>query len=454
MPKRLVICLLSVLVAATATTASSAETTAKWTRVTDASGDSTDEVAPARTADGVLHVVWRKRLGPGRDAVAHTTVSPAGKVGGSSLAAAPFAAITNPDLAVGLDGSLRVFFGAQTGITESSGIRTASRGPGAASWSLDSARISASTVTPSAVGAVVGARGDPIVSWVTGPQLLVHSGSSAGDPDQQLGPSKGCCFNQPGLVTSGVETLMGFHSNIRGQSGIFVRRVSPTMGFARLAPGSATGGAAIEIDQRLPITARIGVSGVYVAYCGGYPECHRVLLWRVGAAKATTVGTGADVEAVNVAAGPEGRIWVLWEDNDANRLYARRSSRSVSCMGAVVGVHPPAGSDPVWTLTGEGSLGPLDLFANVAPSVTAKAATWHTRILPGLTVSARGGSARITIEVTDACDPVAGAKVKVGGKTLTTNASGLATVDLPPGSFVAVASKSGYTSGSARITSR
>jgi len=213
-----------------------------------------------------------------------------------------------------------------------------------------------------------------------------------------------------------------------------------------------TGGQTIEIDQRLPVTARSGAPGIYLAYCGGYPECHTVLLWRAGTGTARTVGAGGDVENVNVAPGPDRRLWVMWEDNHANAILARRSDPSVGCMGAAVAVDQPPGSDPVWTLTGEGSLGPLDLFANAAASGTSPAATWYTRVLPGLTLAAQGGST-VRFKVTDACRPVAGARIRVGGGAVVTDAKGMAAADLPAGSYRAVATKSGYTSASARVTS-
>jgi len=430
----------------------SSETRTAWTRVTPATGDSNDEVGHARTTTGVLHVVWRRRVGPNREEIAHTTVSPAGKPGATTVAATPFVLVTDPDLVVMPDGSLRVFFGAQTGITESSGVRTATATAGGSGWSLDPERVSASTVTPSDVGAAVSAGGVPIVSWIAGPVLSLHTGLSPADPDRALGPSPKCCFNRPALVTAGGQTLLAFHSNVAGQEGIFVRPVAPTLGPAHRAPGSTTGGQTVAVDERTPVTARSGAAGVYAAYCGGYPECHTVLLWRVGSAKARTVGEGRDVENVNVAPGPDGRLWVMWEDNDANALLARRSDPSVGCMGAIVAVDQPPRSSYVWALNGEGSLGPLDVFANAAPTRVGSAATWHTRILPGLALVATGGKT-LTFTVTDACQPVAGARIAVGGRKLATNAKGVATVTLPAGSYSAVATKLGFTSASARVKS-
>jgi hypothetical protein len=55
--------------------------------------------------------------------------------------------------------------------------------------------------------------------------------------------------------------------------------------------------------------------------------------------------------------------------------------------------------------------------------------------------------------VTDAGDPVAGARVTVAGKTRTTAGNGEISLDLPAGQHVATAAKRGYTGASARVLS-
>ena len=42
-------------------------------------GNSANELGLARTADGVLHVAFKQRLGPLSEAIVHFTVSPAGR---------------------------------------------------------------------------------------------------------------------------------------------------------------------------------------------------------------------------------------------------------------------------------------------------------------------------------------------------------------------------------------
>ena len=51
---------------------------------TDTNGRNIDEAGLARSSDGVLHVVWKRRQGAIGESIVHTPVSPAGKVGAAS----------------------------------------------------------------------------------------------------------------------------------------------------------------------------------------------------------------------------------------------------------------------------------------------------------------------------------------------------------------------------------
>jgi hypothetical protein len=54
--------------------------------------------------------------------------------------------------------------------------------------------------------------------------------------------------------------------------------------------------------------------------------------------------------------------------------------------------------------------------------------------------------------VTDAGDPVGGARVKLRGRSATTNSSGVATVTTTRGPGTATATKRGYVAATARVT--
>jgi len=112
----------------------------------------------------------------------------------------------------------------------------------------------------------------------------------------------------------------------------------------------------------------------------------------------------------------------------------------------------PSGTTSIWKLNGEGSLGALDAFTSV--STSGSLATWHQQVLPALNVKTTGGKKKATFVVTDAGDPVAGASIAVGGKKLTTNAAGRATVALRKGAYRARATSAGYVAGAASVRVR
>jgi hypothetical protein len=89
----------------------------------------------------------------------------------------------------------------------------------------------------------------------------------------------------------------------------------------------------------------------------------------------------------------------------------------------------------------------------VAQSVNANGspggATYVKRVRPGLTLRARKRDGRVTFTVTDAGDPVRGAKVRVGGKSGRTDRRGRVTLDVKRGRAKATAS--GYARATLRI---
>ena len=85
-------------------------------------------------------------------------------------------------------------------------------------------------------------------------------------------------------------------------------------------------------------------------------------------------------------------------------------------------------------LEGEGSAGPLDLFADITVDGETKDGSYATHVQPKLSLGtskepAKKGATLVTVHVTDAGDPMAGAKVKgMPGGTKTTDAKGLVVV--------------------------
>lgn len=399
-----------------------------WTRVTDVDGRNIDEVGVARTEDGALHVLWRKRVAPNQEEIRHTPVSATGSVGATSVASSGWASVGNPAVVVQDDGTLRVFFAGLTGSTASrDGVQSATAPSDGQTWTTSPGRVSSTTsAIPNGVGAAVNPDGTPAFAYAYSFVLGYHAGVNPADPDRDLLPGTKCCAYDPNLVfeSDGAGTV-GWFSNVEGETGTYVQPVEPAVGTSRRAPESATpDGKAVTPSQRTPIVERAG-GGVYVAYCSGYPTCTSVLLWKVGSSEAMVVATGEDIEAVTASPGPDGRIWVVWEDAAPGRLYAARTDTSATNVGGPSVFAPPTGATTVWKLTADAVDDEVDVFA--AASVDRELATWHASVLPGLRVQVKTTKKKVVYTVTDAGRAVRGAKIDIGkNKKLTTNRAGRA----------------------------
>ncbi len=417
-----------------------------WTRLSGGNGGNQDQVALARGLDNVLNAVWPAKTGNTKG-YRHARVAPNGSLVAGLLAVLDgWSTLNNPALVVGPDGSLRLLFAGLTAGPLSGRATSATAPPGGSSWTLTRA-LHTDGVGGVGSGAPFGAAakldGTPVFSW--GANVKVGL-----DPTPELDLMEGCCAYDSDVAVDAVsgEVVVGWYSNVAGQYGYLTRTVDPALGETRYAPSSAREDrkAGLTPRQRTALTARLGAPGVYIAYCTGYPSCQTVSVWRHGGGSPLVVAR-AYAAHVAIVPGPDGRLWVMWESR-SQRVYATRSNRAATRFGAVVEVKPPAGTRSIWNVAGDGALGPLDLVASA--STPGSLAFWHTQVLPGLSLACRGGSV-VSCTVSDAGAPVRGAKVEVGGRTLTTNARGKASADLPAGSYRAAASKAGYTSASASV---
>jgi hypothetical protein len=405
----------------------------------------------ARTGDGVLHVVYTRRNGSKEDLV-HLEVSPAGKVGGDSVALGGWASMSHPDLLRMPDGTLRAFFGGirstSAGATNNA-LNTASAPASGTPWTLKPGKAAQATYAyaTGVAGAGLAKDGTPISTWSGTPGLGFHFGVNPADPDGKI-PQSGCCLYTPDIaVDSGSgQAWVGFHSNENAGPGLFVNAIGPTgpQGGRKLASGSVTGKDSIYPGNRTSITGRISAAGVYLFYGQGYPTFKSLALWRVDVARPHLVITADGNEHANITAAPEGRLWLMWERNGT--IYAVRTNRAATKLGAANTLKPPSGNS-IFRLNGEGSAGPLDLIANIQTGSTN--GFWHQQVWPKLQLSAaskKAGNGRvITFQVSDTGDPVSGASVKAGGKTLKTAANGRATLRQTRAVRVkATASKAGY----------
>jgi hypothetical protein len=421
----------------------------QWTRL---AGTVVNFAEPgmARTSDGVLHVVYTRKAGTKAELV-HVTVSPAGKVGSEAVALGNWSSMSHPDLLRMPDGSLRVFFGGirstNPGETNNA-MNTATAPVSGASWSLQSGKAAQATYAyaTSYAGAALAKNGTPISSWAGSPGLGFHYGVDPSVPDGKI-PQSGCCLYHPdiGVDSASGQAWVGFTSNENASPGVFVNAIGPggAEGGRKLAPGSLSGKNFLQPIGRTPITGRIGAAGVFLAYGQGYPTFKTLAVWRVDTTKPQLVLKAPGAKHVSTAAAPEGRIWVIWDVG--GKVYATRTNHAATRVGLPSVLRPP-GSGSVYELDGEGSAGPLDVVANDGQGL------WHQQVWPRLQVTGKRSGKTIVFRVTDAGDAVAGAKVKVAGKSLTTAANGRATLaKAPSGKLKASASKAGYTATSTTV---
>jgi hypothetical protein len=438
----------------------------EWTRITETTGQNGDEVASARSDDGILHVIWLRKNGNLRDLM-HTAVDKEGKVAGApSTVMSGWSVITNPYLVVA-GGKLHAFFGGirTTDVKDpyrQGSLYTASSSAAGTAWTLDpGAKVQSHNATASPVAATVTKDGKFVSSWAVSFALQAHIGVDPKQDDLKL--ETRCCTYQPHLATDSQtgEVVLEWYSNIKAASGLYAQTILPSLGTATYVPGSSSESRtdSLSADQRVGMTAREGAPGIYMGYCSGYPTCRTVQVWPYKAAAPLVVAQAPGARFVNIASGPEGRLWVMWMRS--GRLYATRSNRAATRFGNIITVTPPEGTSSIWKVGGEGSNGPLDMLASVTVGLK-ELATWHTQVLPPLSLNATPQSfatqqgAAVVFTVSDVGDPVAEATITVAGKLLTTDAQGRATMTFPKGSKVgsisATASMKEYSNAGVKVS--
>src|SRR6185503_1130692 len=77
---------------------------APWQRLTAPDGRTIDQVALARSADGILHVAWHHPTGPNTEDLLHTSVAPDGTIGATVPINSGWVGFQNPALVTAPDG--------------------------------------------------------------------------------------------------------------------------------------------------------------------------------------------------------------------------------------------------------------------------------------------------------------------------------------------------------------
>ena len=457
---------LAVLIAACA--AASSASAAPWKRVTTPDGASTDQVALARTADGVLHLAWSHPTGPNTEDLNHTVISRSGRIGATSPIQTGWTGFTNAALVVDPSG-LRAFWGGFRSTDSADPQRetnTALSPDAGASWALQPGSVvpggaqsyasnTAATVRPD--GTTLQAFAGTLGTWV-------HSGLSPATPNHDYQAPLGPYGYDPDLATDAAgRTVMAWYSNATGHLGVHAQDVNPDgspSGTALTMPG--TGNMLVGMLGRTPLAARRG-GGLYVAYPTGYPSMDAIRVWRIGASSAPVVGrVKSGSPAVGIAAADGGRLWVLWTKGFGDPdVLARRSNRGATKWGAVVNAGHPRDAMQAYKLDASAVGGALDVLANFNIGTSSTAVTSYRRILPGLTLKAsparlrRGDPTDVRFTVLDAGDPVRGARVRAGGKSGTTDSRGRVTLSLKSRRPVtAKATHPAHTAAKKRLTLR
>ncbi len=449
----------------------------KWTQLSNFSNankypamSSIDEPTIARFG-GNVQVLWSADTSSSAQSYWTAQLDGAGKVTmPAAVAFGGWSALAHNPALISLGGQRFLGFnGLQsttTGAPYTSGAEYYATSGDGKSWSLGPGSLSSTrSAYASYSNDVVDNAGTPVwigsASSTTG--INWHVGISPTDPapDGSDGEFRldGCCgYSGAGArdaSTGAVWAAFYSNSSASSEQGIQAGQIVPFAGGFTQAPGSVTiqDGAASSLppDQRVAMAARVG-GGVYVAYSMGYPNVKSIRIWQVGTGNTLDIPGSANAEAVSLAAGPDGRLWVTWSAKD--KIKAVHTNASVTKVGAVGSWGAPKGTATIWSTTTSAEAGGLD----VAISSEARSAVnvWHTHLTRTLSVNGpatAGRGSSVTFTVSDAGDPVAGARVTFGGRSATTNAQGKATLRAPGGTGGAGvrAAKSGYNTGASGV---
>jgi hypothetical protein len=419
---------------ATALAVAPAANAAGWKQLTASDGTNIEQVGLVRTADGVLHVVWHHRSSPNTDDLLHTAIAPNGRIGATSPIASSWANIENAAVVVVPNGLLAVWGGIRTTQANepNQDLNYALSTTGGVAWSLHtgSAVPAGAQAYGSPVSVAVLPDGTPLEAWAGSLGTWVHAGLDPSVPNHDYQAPLGIYGYDAGIAadTAG-RAVLAWYSNATGHLGVQAQDVAADgapVGAAATMPN--TSDMQIGMLARTPLVARRG-GGFYVAYPTGYPSQNRVRVWRVGAAKSKVLGRTTNNSTATLAASDDGRLWLAWTDA-RQHVLVRRSDPDGSTFGATVDAGKPKGAASVYRLDASDAGPGLDLFGLFTIGTGHPTATFHRRILAGLTLKAkparlpRDKATRVTFTVLDAGDPVKGAKVKAGGRSGRTSRKG------------------------------
>lgn len=398
-----------------------------------------------RAANGTLQLVYPTTVARnGVDGLAARSISAGGAIGPQVQALSGWQ-VGQPGLVALSNGTLAAVFGAiSPGPNPVSSVWAVDSSNGGATWSAP-ADVRSGPLEALAYGAQITAMMSGTTPVLTVPQagnLIIQQGFGPGSPTYQVnGTSDGSVVDVASTVDAAAKEVVASWQSLATPGGLYVQGVSPALGKPQLIPG--------QRRSALVIAGRDIGAGVFAPYT---PDNNRVRLIRYGGGS-VAVGRLPNVtpKVMGVATGLGGRIWVMWGD-DSGGVAVTRSNKAVTRFEPIQRLS--SGAFTLYRLSGDGRLGPLDLFADEIPNAKGSlppTGSFYGRVLPELSgaisvspVKNKKGvviAHKLKVVVTDAGDAVAGAKVAVKGKSAKTNSSGVAKLTLP-----------GSVSGKATVT--
>lgn len=391
----------------------------------------------ARSADSRLHVAFETNTswGDAASGIGAVAISPSGHVGPQVQAlawGAPGSGSPNgvPGLAVMPSGALDAVFGGSP-----SGVD----GP----WSITSTDGGATWAAPVNVGSGSMAFGDsnltlqlsgghPVFTAGCCGNVVIQQGFGPGSPTYQLTTAANdASGNTASAVDAKTGAVVASWDSNAGSGGIWLQQAAPTVGAAQQAPIPSQYGTGAP----LILAGRDAGPGVFAAYAADFASSSHIRLLRYGGGS-VAVGSVKGLHAAlsGVATGPGGRIWVAWagEINGHGVTAFTRSNQAVTRFEPIqVGRFTWAN---LFTLSGDGRIGPLDLLMSGTPNVKTGPLVpgiYYVRVLPQLSATAGtaklgSGKFKLTVKVTDAGDAVSGATVSAKGASKITGANGTA----------------------------
>jgi hypothetical protein len=406
----------------------------KFVRLDNDAGGALPTTVAVRTSDGFLHVLYpTSPQRGGVDGLATLPISSTGKIGPTVQALSGWQAGI-PGFVTSGPGQLAAFFGAISPPPGNvSSVWAINSSDGGATWAAP-ADVKSSSNEALAYGSDITARlmgSTPVLTVPQAGNLIIQQGLGPTSSTYQLNDaSNGSLGGVESAVDASTGQVVVSWQSIAGNPTEFIDTAAPSPGTAQPVPGQS--------KPTIVLAGRDSGAGVFGAYT---TDNTHVDLLRYGGGS-VKVGKAKNINAktLGVATGPSGRIWVMWgSDNVGGGVAVTRSNMAVTKFEPIQRLKLNSGS--LYSITGDGRLGPLDLLVDQIPNTSPiqSAGAFYTHALPVLSASASVTKVKkkgkvtsfiIVVKVTDAGDPVKAAAVTGAGKAAT-NAKGIAVLKVP-----------------------